>query len=66
MEYIWEINDKERTGIISRDAQQYLHDLGEAELMKSRASVIFFLNDMVEEGVLEFETAIGKGARAVL
>jgi hypothetical protein len=61
MEHIWELNESERTGIISRDAHQYLLDSGEAELMKSRASVIFFLNDMVEEGVLEFETETGKG-----
>lgn len=27
----------------------------------SRASVIFFLDDMVEEGVLEYETETGKG-----
>lgn len=61
MEYIWEINDKERTGIVSREAHEYLLDMGDSELMKSRASVIFFLDDMVEEGVLEFETATGKG-----
>jgi len=28
---------------------------------KSRASLIFFLNDMVEEGVLEYEEKTGKG-----
>jgi hypothetical protein len=61
MEYIWEINKNERTGVISREAHQYLLDTGDSELKKSRASVIFFLDDMVEEGVLEFETETGKG-----
>ena len=61
MEYIWEINEEERTGLISRDAHQYLHDTGDDELKMSRASVIFFLDDMVEEGVLEYETETGKG-----
>ena len=61
MEYIWEINKTERTGIVSREAHQYLHDTGDDELKMSRASAIFFLDDMVEEGVLEYETETGKG-----
>jgi len=61
MEHIWEINENERTGIVSREAHQHLLDTGDDELKKSRASVIFFLDDMVEEGVLEFESETGKG-----
>ena len=61
MEHIWEINENERTGIVSREAHQYLHDTGDDELKMSRASAIFFLDDMVEEGVLEYETETGKG-----
>ena len=61
MEHIWDLNERERTGIISRDAHLYLHDTGDDELKMSRASVIFFLDDMVEEGVLEYETETGKG-----
>ena len=61
MEYIWKINETERTGIVSREAHQYLHDTGDDELKMSRASVIFSLDDMVEEGVLECELATGKG-----
>ena len=51
MAYIWEINEEERTGIISREAHQYLHDTGDDELKMSRVAVIFFLADMVEECV---------------
>ena len=61
MECIWKINENERTGIVSREAHQYLHDTDDDELKKSRASVIFFLDDMVEEGVLEYESETGKG-----
>ena len=61
MEHIWDLNERERTGIISRDAHQYLHDTGEDELKVSRASAFFFLEDMVEEGVLEYEMRTGKG-----
>ncbi len=61
MEYIWKNNENERTGIVSREAHQYLHDTGDDELKKSRASVIYSLDDMVEEGVLEYEMETGKG-----
>ena len=61
MEHIWEINEKERTGTTSGQAHIYLTETGDRELMKSRAAVCFFLDDMVEEGVLEFELKTGKG-----
>lgn len=55
---IWELNGKEKTGVSSGQAYQYLQTLPEK---KSRASVIFFLNDMVDEGVLDYEEESGKG-----
>jgi hypothetical protein len=58
LEYLWELNEKERVGQNSGQAYKFLQDKPEK---KSRASVIFFLNDMVEEGVLEYEEKTGKG-----
>lgn len=63
MEHIWKINEKNRTSIISREAHEYLHETGEDELKMSRASVIIFLDEMVKEGVLEYETETGKGGK---
>jgi predicted transcriptional regulator len=58
MEHIWKLNNPERTGITSGQAYEFLKDHPDS---KSRASVIFFLNDMVEEGVLTYEEESGKG-----
>ncbi len=58
MEHIWDLNKNERVGIISREAHQFLSGKPEK---KSRASVINFLNDMVEEGILGYEEKTGKG-----
>jgi predicted transcriptional regulator len=58
MEHIWELNGKEKTGVTSSQAYEYLQTLPEK---KSRASVINFLNDMVEEGILEYKEESGKG-----
>ena len=58
LERIWELNESERVGINSGEAYKYL--LGTPE-KKSRASVIFFLNDLVEEGILDYEERTGKG-----
>jgi len=52
LEHIWELNEKDRVGLTSGQAYEYL--LGHPD-SKSRASAIFFLDDMVEEGVLEYE-----------
>jgi hypothetical protein len=52
LEQIWELNNPERTGITSGEAYKFLQDHPDR---KSRASVIIFLNDMVEEGVLDYE-----------
>ncbi|MFX0206832.1 MAG: hypothetical protein ACFFDT_12670 [Candidatus Hodarchaeota archaeon] len=61
LEHIWDINRDRRTGIESRQAHELLRQTGDRKLMRSRASVINFLNDMVEEGVLSYEdrTKIG-------
>jgi len=58
MDYIWELNNPERTGVKSGQAYEFLKDNPDS---KSRASYIFFLNDMVEEGILEYEEQSGKG-----
>ncbi len=42
----------------SGQAYRYLLDKPEK---RSRASVILFLNDMVDEGILEYEEKTGKG-----
>ena len=58
LEHIWELNNPERTGITSGQAYEFLQDHPDS---KSRASVINSLNEMVEEGVLEYEEKTGKG-----
>ena len=58
MEQIWKLNNPGRTGITSGQAYEFLKDHPES---KSRASMIFFLNDMVEEGILTYEEKTGKG-----
>ena len=58
LEHIWSLNENEKVGVGSGRAHVYLLGTSEA---KSRASVIFFLNDMVDEGVLGFDDRTGKG-----
>jgi predicted transcriptional regulator len=58
LEHIWKLNRNERVGVSSGDAYRFLRDHPDS---KSRASVIIFLNDMVEEDVLEYEEESGKG-----
>jgi len=58
MEHIWKLNNPERTGITSGQAFEFL--MGHPD-SKSRASYIFFMNELVEEGVLEYEEKSGKG-----
>jgi hypothetical protein len=58
LEHIWELNSSERVGVNSGDAYRFLQGHPDS---KSRASAIFFLDDMVEEGVLEYEEESGKG-----
>jgi len=58
LEHVWELNRGERVGVSSGDAYRFLRGHPDS---KSRASVIIFLNGMVEEGVLEYEERSGKG-----
>ena len=58
LEWIWKLNEKEKTGVNSGQAHAYLQETIEK---KSRASVIFFLNDLVEERILTYEERTGKG-----
>ena len=58
LEWIWEQNEDQRKGVNSNQAHMYLQSTSES---KSRASVIFFLNDVVEEGILTYEERTGKG-----
>lgn len=58
LEHLWELNKKDRVGMNSGQAYKYLMNMPEK---KSRASVIFFLNDMVDEEILEYEERTGKG-----
>ena len=60
LEHIWSLNEKaiEKVAVGSGRAHAYLLGTPEA---KSRAAVIFFLNDMVDEGVLGFDDKTGKG-----
>jgi len=57
LEHIWKNVDKENP-IGSGKAHQFILTTDDK---KSRASVIFFLNDMVEEGLLGWHDRTGKG-----
>ena len=61
LEHIWELNNPGRTGITSGQAHQFLQQNNDPEIRKSRAAVIFFLNDMVDDGILDYEEKSGKG-----
>jgi predicted transcriptional regulator len=58
MEHIWKLNEGDRVGLTSSQAYEFLKDNQDG---KSRAALIFFLNDMVEEGILTYEEETGKG-----
>ena len=58
IEHLWDLNRNARVGINSGQAHRFLQDTPEK---KSRASVINSLNDMVDEGILEYEEKSGKG-----
>ncbi len=58
LEWIWELNENQRKGVTSGQAHLFLQDTSER---KSRASVIFFLNDLVEDQILTYEERTGKG-----
>lgn len=58
LEHLWNLNKKSRSGISSAQAYSFLQEKPEK---KSRTSIIFFFNDMVDEGILEYEEKTGKG-----
>ena len=60
MRYVWANADE---GVISRTAHLHLHTLTDETLHKSRASVIFFLKDMTEDGFLVDKEKTGKGGK---
>ena len=61
MEHIWMVNKETRTGTTSGQAHERLRKTGNEDLMVSRASAINFLNDMAEEGVIEYDEESEKG-----
>lgn len=58
MEHLWKLNEGERVGMTSGHGYEILKDNLDS---KSRAAIIFFLNDMVQEGILTYEEETGKG-----
>lgn len=58
LRYIWSVGEEgSGSGKTWNNVKEQLGDGGSI----SRASIIFFLNRMVEEGVLDFRDATGKG-----
>jgi predicted transcriptional regulator len=58
LRYVWEKGDD---GVISREAWQHVNKQFNGDKTISRASIINFLNDMVDEGVLDYDEQTGKG-----
>ena len=58
LEWLWELNKNPRKGATSSQAHLFLQNTSER---KSRAAVIFFLNDLVEDQILTYEERTGKG-----
>ncbi|MBU0847203.1 BlaI/MecI/CopY family transcriptional regulator [Patescibacteria group bacterium] len=59
MDYLWDTGEE---GSNSRDAWLHVSKvLREEDRSISRASIIFFMNDMVDEGVLKYREKSGKG-----
>lgn len=58
LRHVWESEEGLTTAPVWRHVNKVLSEKGES---RSRASIIFFLDDMVEEGVLEYEVTTGKG-----
>lgn len=63
MRYIWNRARVRSEGIISVEVYEYLQNLSNKKLHRSRASVIFFLDDMAEYGFLLKEWHTGKGGK---
>jgi len=63
LQHLWKLNEEvmRPVGMTSGEAWVYQNKvMGEAKA-KSRASVIFFLNDMVDDTVLRYTEKTGKG-----
>ncbi len=57
LRFVW----KSDTGVTSREAWSHVNKVFGGEKTISRASIINFLNSMVDEGVLDYEEKSGKG-----
>ncbi len=58
LKYIWSVGDE---GVGSRKTWEVTNERLGTDKSISRASVIFFLNRMVDQGVLGYTTETGKG-----
>ena len=58
LRYVWKVEGK---GVTSRMVHTHVNERFEGERSISRASIINFLNAMVDEGVLDFVEETGKG-----
>jgi len=50
-----------KKGMGSGRVWEYIHTLPDESVHMSRASIIFFLNDMVDDGIVTWMDATGKG-----
>ena len=57
LRFVW----KNSNGVISREVWLHVNEAFDGEKTISRASIINFLNAMVNEGVLDYEERSGKG-----
>ncbi len=58
LRYVWSMGEE---GVGSNKTWKAVNEVLGPEKGMSRASVIFFLNRMVDQGVLDYKTATGKG-----
>ncbi len=58
LRYVWSLGEK---GVGSGKTWVAVNEKLDPEKRVSRASVIFFLNRMVDQGVLDYRSATGKG-----
>jgi len=58
LRYVWSIGEK---GVGSGKTWAAVNEALDPDKRVSRASVIFFLNRMVDQGVLDYRSATGKG-----
>ncbi len=58
LRYVWSLGEE---GVGSGKTWEAVNEVLGPDKSMSRASVIFFLNRMVDQGVLDYRTATGKG-----